>query len=645
MSHIPLVPANLAHNPGVRRASCASDDDLAGSLEPDRSGEIFIGGNRLPARWQNRTGFAILETGFGAGLNFLLTWACWHGDDARPDRLHYVAVEPHPFSASDLDVLHARWPALARFSARLRLAWPPLVPGFHRLQFDGGRIVLTLAFGSLRASLPQIDAPIDAFYLDGAFPEQDPDTRYTSLVSRLDRLAAPGATLAARAPDAVLGQSLAAAGFVCRLPSDAGPRQAALTADFAPRWHPPARRTGPADRHAIVIGAGLAGSAACERLAARGWRITLVERHPQPAQETSGNLAGIVMPLLSRDDSPASRLARAAYLFTLDYWEGLGGIGQAFAGESCGVLQLARDEEHARSLRRIAAEHAYPREYARWLDPADVSGLLGTGNAFGGWLFSRGGWVQPASLCGAMLAACEDRVQRRFTRAAARLQHDGQSWTVIDGAGNRIAQAPVIILANGLAATRFAEAAHVPLQAVRGQVTHVPAASLPPLPVVVCGDGYLTRPAGGICSLGATYDGDDDCRLRQSSQQENLARLARMLPAVCGQLEPLPLAGRVGFRVMAPDRLPVVGALPAPGGTRADRLRAIPRHPGLHGLLGYGSRGLIWAPFAAELLASQLSGEPLPIERDLVAAVDPARFLLKSHRRGAAAQPTFSSLE
>jgi tRNA 5-methylaminomethyl-2-thiouridine biosynthesis bifunctional protein len=60
----------------------------------------------------------------------------------------------------------------------------------------------------------------------------------------------------------------------------------------------------------------------------------------------------------------------------------------------------------------------------------------------------------------------------------------------------------------------------------------------------------------------------------------------------------------------------------------------VPRHPGLYSLLGYASRGLIWAPLAAELLASQLEGEPLPLEAALVDALDPARFVLRARRVG-----------
>ena len=127
------------------------------------------------------------------------------------------------------------------------------------------------------------------------------------------------------------------------------------------------------DRRAIVIGAGVAGSAACERLAARGWQVTLVERHAQPAGEASGNLAGIFMPLLSSDDNIPTRLVRAAYLYALRYWAGLGGVGSAFEGARCGVLHLARDAAHAQVQRRIAASGDYPPEFARWLEADEAT--------------------------------------------------------------------------------------------------------------------------------------------------------------------------------------------------------------------------------------------------------------------------------
>ena len=112
-----------------------------------------------------------------------------------------------------------------------------------------------------------------------------------------------------------------------------------------------------------------------------------------------------------------------------------------------------------------------------------------------------------------------------------------------------------------------------------------------------------------------------------------------MLPgfvaAVGADLDPARLGGRVGFRPASPDRLPMIGALPLPApaaladATPARRLDELARHPGLYALSGYGARGLVWSALAAELLASELEGDPAPLERDLLDAIDPARFVLR----------------
>jgi len=630
-----LIPATLAFADGIPYATAFGDVYHSADGGLGQARHVFLGGNRLPQRWRAQRRFVILETGFGLGLNFLATWDAWRSDPARAQQLHYLAIEKHPFRADDLALLHARWPELAALSQQLRAAWPPLVPGFHRLLLDRGRVVLTLVFGDIADCLSRIDAAADAFYLDGFAPARNPGMWAPPVLARLGRLAAPQATLATYTVSAAVRRALAQAGFVCAKLPGFGRKREMLGADFAPRWQSPPRPA-PGAREAIVLGAGIAGSAACERLAARGWRVTLIERHAWPAREASGNLAGIVMPLLARDDNPSSRLTRAAYLFALRIWRRLGGIGDAFAGAACGVLQLASDAAHARLQRDAIAELGYPSDFVRWMEAAEVARLSGNNSSHGGWLFPQGGWVNPASLCAALLDACGDLLRRRFgcEVRALRRTDDGSLWLACDAQGAVIAEAPHLIVANGTNASFFPPTQRLPLAAIRGQVTHLPATALPPVPLAICGDGYLTPAINGICSVGASYDVDADPLLRSDSHAANLARLRRILPQADG-VEKIAPAGRVGFRCASPDRLPLVGALPdsgAPiGGTR---LRDVPRLPGLHALLGYGSRGLIWASFAAELLAAQLEGEPLPVERGLAEALDPARFALKAYRRG-----------
>jgi tRNA 5-methylaminomethyl-2-thiouridine biosynthesis bifunctional protein len=601
--------------------------------------QVFLDGTRIVERWKGRERFVVLDTHFDLGLHFLATWHAWRTDPQRPTQLHYVAIDSRACPASPLLQLQAQsWPELLSLSQELVAKWPTAVPGFHRILLSNEGVVLTLVLGDVEKSLPRIDAQVDAFYLSRSDADQYSEHSLSTFFTVLGRLAAPYAMLAIEAFSVAEAQAVKNTGFVFE-EGGFGAR-----AHFAPRWTSrPLPTVCVSERHAIVIGAGLAGSAACERLAARGWQITLIEQHAQAAQEASGNLAGIFMPLLAKDDNPSARLSRSAFLFALRLWQRMGGVGQAFSGEACGVLQLARDAVRASVAQEIAGLDKFPPEFAQWLSAAAASELLGMPalpeaevSRHGGWLFPQGGWAHPGEVCEALLAACGSRLLRCFSRQALRLERDANQWQVFDDRGNVIARASHVILANGIGARDVSQTADLLLDAVRGQVTYLSANMLPALPLVVCCEGYVTRPFGGVCSVGASYDADNDPHLRSASQRDNLARLDHMLPGVSSMQAELPLAGRVGFRCVSADRLPLVGALPdrdAMANFRGDRLREVPRLPGLYGLLGYASRGLIWAPLAAELLAAKIAGEPLPIERELAAALDPARFCLSMHRR------------
>ena len=514
-------------------------------------------------------------------------------------RLHYIALAPRPVDASHLP---EEW----------RMQWPPCVPGLHRMVSRDGLLTLDVLIGEPEACLAQVAARIDEVLLAWV----------PAAVPLLARLLVDGARLQAVHLDEAQRAALQKNGFVFD--------ESRLRAVFYARRGEHVAAVAP-ERRAIVIGAGVAGAAVCERLAARGWKVTLVERHAQPASEASGNLAGIFMPQLSKDDNIATRLVRAAYLYSLRYWKDLGGIGAAFDGAQCGVLQLARDGAHAQVQRQIAASGLYPRQYARWLDAPEASAMLGAPAPDGAWWFEQGGWARPSSVCAAMLDACGALLTRRFSSSALRLERGDEEWLVRDADGGLIAAAPTVILAAGTGAVDFAQAAGLPLDAVRGQVTHLAAGSLPSLPFVACREAYMTPAHEGVVCVGATYDAEADATVRAASQHENIRKIADILDV---PVFDAPLAGRTGFRCVAPDRLPLAGALPDPGVPgRCERLRDVPRWPGLFGLLGYASRGLIWAPLAAELLACQLEGEPLPLERQLAEALDPARFLLRERHR------------
>jgi tRNA 5-methylaminomethyl-2-thiouridine biosynthesis bifunctional protein len=129
----------------------------------------------------------------------------------------------------------------------------------------------------------------------------------------------------------------------------------------------------------------------------------------------------------------------------------------------------------------------------------------------------------------------------------------------------------------------------------------------------VCRDGYITPAVGSFHCLGASYNaGSDDLSEHLDDHVGNLQRLQRLLPGYAAGTDPGRLTGRVAVRTVAQDRMPLLGRWPGP--------------PGLYTCLGLASRGITAAPLLAETLACTITGEPLPMERSLLARLAPERF-------------------
>jgi len=638
----PLVPARLVFAEDGTPWS-ESFGDLYHSAEggPGQSRHVFLAGNALPQRWAGRERFVVLETGFGLGLNFLATWQAWRDDPRRCARLHFVSIEKHPFTRADLVALHARYAELAPLAEALHGRWPMLVPGCHRLAFDDERVVLTLYFGDVAAALAGLRLAADAVYLDGFAPERNPEMWSVDTLRRIARLCAPGASAATWSVAAPVRKALEAARFELETCPGFGRKREMLVARFAPLRAAPQHPPPPERREAVVIGAGLAGAAVCERLAARGWGVTLVERRAGPAQEASGNHASIFHPVVTPDDSVLARLTRAGCLAALANWSELEAAGAPLRWDRCGVLQLARNATEDAAQRAAIAALGYPPEYAQYATREEACAHAGVVVASGGLWFPESGWIRPASAVCAQLERCGDALQTRYGRDAASLERTDSAWLVRDAQGQAIAAAPVVVLANATEALRLVRSQHLRLRRVRGQLSYLPADAIEAPHAVVLRGGLVLPPIEGRCVVGASYDfDDDDPELRAESHAGNLERLARILPGSTPALDPGMLDGRVGFRAVSGDRLPIGGALADERAVlaRADevaraRLRFVPRMPGVYAAFAYGSRGLVWASLVAELIASEIEGEPLPLEGSLAEAIDPARFVMRALRR------------
>ncbi len=626
----PIVPAVIDFAHGAPRSPAYDDvyHPREGALEQTRA--VFLAGNRLPERWGGRDRFTILETGFGLGNNFLATWAAWRDDPQRCDRLRFVSLEKHPPTREDL----ARALTTSPFTALARdlvAKWPPLTPNFHRLAFESGRVQLLLCLGDAATLARELVARVDAFYLDGFAPGRNEAMWSPPLFNALARLAVPDATAATWSAARSVRDGLAAAGFQVQVAPGPGAKREITLARYAPPFTPkaPPGRVLPAHvpSHAIVIGGGIAGAATARALAQQGVPCTVLDAQAQPAAQASGNPAGLFHGTVGADDTVHTRWHRAASLAAAEW------VRRSQAGNSDGLLRLNRTHDLAAMQAWLAAQHL-PAGYVQALDTAQASQRAGIELTRPAWLFTEGGWADPRALVQHALAL--PGVVWQGNAPVHSIERSADGWRVLDAAARVIAEAPVLVLANGHDALRLAALPPAWVERVRGQLTWVGAEDaalarhLPLLPIA--SGGYaLALPDGGLLMGATSQPGDDDSRVREPDHEINLERAQHLLGRSVAR-DGAVLHGRVGWRVVTRDRLPMAGMAPdlgAPQPTRRDATRLLPRCDGLFLHTALGSRGLTTAALGGELIAAQICDAPWPLEADLVDAIDPARFSRK----------------
>lgn len=605
--------------------------------------EVFLQGCGLPEEWAGQPEWRILETGFGFGLNFLVTWAAWRADPQRPKLLHFVSLEAWPVAADDLLRVARAHPELAELAQALAAQYWGLLPGIHRLAFDGGQVLLTLCIGDAQALLRAQEWTVDTVYLDGFSPACNPDLWSLQTLKGVARCCRRGTRLATWTVARPVRDALTQCGFTVAKVPGVPPKRHNVQATFDPRWEPrkarPAQPPVEAASQCLVIGGGLAGAAVASSLARRGWQVQVLDRAEAPAAGASGLPAGLFCPHISPDDSVISRLSRSGIRVLLAQAQNL--LQPGVDWQPSGVL------EHRVEGRLGLHPQWHDGPGVDWSHAAVADQLGAAGlspDATACWHI-RAGWIRPARLVAALLA--QPGIVWRGGAEVARLhctEVEGRiQWQALDAQAQVLAQAPMVVLAAGFA-SRALSGEHLPLQALRGQISWgvqdaALDAALPPFPVN--GEGNLVThiPLGDdrrAWYLGSTFERDIHTlpptpAERVQAHAANRQRLSDLLPGVLSTLEPaftaaleevstdqlLPahaVQGWAAVRCAAPDRLPMVGPLDSAA------------LPGLWACSAMGARGLTLALLCAELLAARLHGEPLPLEAKLAQALAAERF-------------------
>lgn len=598
----------------------------------EESRHVFLQGNRLAERFAAlREGecFCIAETGFGTGLNFLSAWQLFEQVAPAGASLDFFSTEKFPLSDDELRASLALWPELAASAASLLARLQRRVPGWNRWSLVGGRVRLTLALEDIAQALPQLpEGCADAWFLDGFSPAKNPEMWSEVVLHNIARASRTGATVATYTSAGWVRRGLKQAGFTVERVPGFGRKREMIRGSFhsiptsihlatqgtqyersEEKPFVPSRCSrieGALPRTAIVIGGGIAGCAAAFALAQRGIRVTLIERAAQLASAASGNPRGILHARFGAGDNPLHRLVLAAYAHTLGLLDAiLPSDGEDRA--ECGLLQLACKPVEEKRIARLA-EQEWPQHLLRFVDAAQATELAGIEMRYGGLWFPAGGWVVPPVLCEKL--ASHPLITLQLGGEVEALERTGNEWRASTQGQMWSADAVVVCCAH--AAKRLAPFAHFPLTAVRGQITELPETSASKvLQAVVCGDGYCAPAVHGAHVCGATHAFEDEStELRAAEHGENLTSMEEYAPGLrqaLGTVDVATLSGRAAIRCSAPGSMPLVGEV----------------QPGLYCSLAHGTRGLLTAGIAGEVLAAQMCGSLPPLPEYILTALAP----------------------
>ncbi len=617
---------------------------------------VFLERNGLPEHWQYKKNYCIAETGFGSGLNFLVTARAWLDDPHRGERLDFYSIEAFPLKLKHLRKIQAQWKAYRALSSALIAQYPTATSGCHTLVFARGRIQLHLILDGIKNALSNYSLRPDCWYLDGFAPAKNPKMWDHAVLNTIGKLSQKGTRLATFTAAGEVRRNLVAAGFEVKKRKGFGRKREMLCArkiqlapenthpKHAPWFAPPQPNTDA--NHVAVIGAGIAGAQIAYHLAQQGLKVHVFESAEQVATGASGNQAGVLAPRLTAQTSLGERFYIAAFLYQLNQLSSLQEAGHNVGFIQNGLLQLAHNETAVSRFTQLAQRDDLPKALLEIVNATQASDILGEPIEQTAMIIENAGSLSPRCLCKALLSHRNIAVQCATNIDRITYTEDKPSLHLDNG---ETFDADAVVIANGYQTVDFEN--KLPIIAARGQSSVATLDNQQGLPLTLGHQGYVVQHPVDQSQIvfGASYiRGSADSALKQADTNNNLSELRQHAPSLAASLTSIK-SSHAGIRATTPDRWPIVGPLPDiyfyqtqyADIAQGKQYKSYPKAKyveGVYVLSGLGSRGLTSAAYCANLLSHTILGLNPPASKQILHSLHPARFMIRALRRNQESQ-------
>ena len=628
-------------------------EDISGENEFNH---VFFKNNGLPGRWQGRDDFVIAELGFGSGLNCILTireWLKHCAESGEKKTLHYIAIEKHPLSPAAISVLIMRYPELKPFCDELLANYPPAINASHNRRLFDNRVVIHFKFMDVADALENDSLKVDAWFLDGFSPAKNPGMWSPELFMMVANNSRRSATCSTYTSAGFVKRNLQDAGFVVNKVKGYGKKRDMLVAELADNskpgnskplkyknkpWFEPPRINMSCNKEAAIVGGGIAGLTLAYALVQRGWSVTIIDKHGTKQNEATSNPAPIVYPRLSINNDVDTEFFTAAYCYALHVLKSLQAKSQRQFWFDEGLLQLM----DGKRIKQIIDKFKFNSDFISITDGA-VDQIITEQDEQTVVEYNSAGVVLPDVLCEVLKSECGDKL--KFIEAEVReIEYDGKQW-LCSGDSRLIKEAECLIIASGAQINDLSPVIKFPVEAIRGQVMVLNEnRASHQIKKTLNADVHITPAIDGKHYLGASYT--RDCKNLDVCEADNrklLKSLDKLYPGVFTEADHFETW--VGFRTVSKDRVPIVGAVADASffkkeyadishGHTVKSYKSASHLNGLYVSAAHGSRGFTSSFISAEIIASQITGEPLPVNKKVLDYLNPSRFIVNDLKRG-----------